>query len=87
VKAVVTSVVLTFLYAFYQQITLIVIVRVENINDNYPSFGQSEYTLNVNEVRACYLTFVLVRWSLNNICTLLDLTRFFTVKYWQHCCQ
>ncbi|XP_039546930.1 cadherin-related family member 5 isoform X1 [Pimephales promelas] len=34
----------------YRSITLIVIVRVENINDNYPSFGQSEYTLNVNEL-------------------------------------
>ncbi|CAM4532069.1 unnamed protein product [Leuciscus chuanchicus] len=34
----------------YRSITLIVIVRVENINDNTPSFGQSEYTLNVNEL-------------------------------------
>ncbi|XP_056089146.1 cadherin-related family member 5 [Rhinichthys klamathensis goyatoka] len=34
----------------YRSITLIVIVRVENINDNNPSFGQSEYTLNVNEL-------------------------------------
>ncbi|XP_077057743.1 cadherin-related family member 5 [Siphateles boraxobius] len=34
----------------YRSITLIVIVRVENINDNTPSFGQSKYTLNVNEL-------------------------------------
>ncbi|KAK9972639.1 hypothetical protein ABG768_025930 [Culter alburnus] len=34
----------------YRSITLIVIVRVENINDNPPLFVQSEYTLNVNEL-------------------------------------
>ncbi|XP_067309551.1 cadherin-related family member 5 isoform X2 [Pseudorasbora parva] len=34
----------------YRSITLIVIVRVENINDNPPTFEQSEYILNVNEL-------------------------------------
>ncbi len=44
---------------FYLQITLTVIVRVVNINDNPPSFDKSEYTLNINEVREyCYSTFV-----------------------------
>lgn len=33
------------------QITLTVLVQVENINDNAPSFAQSKYTLDVNEVK------------------------------------
>ncbi|KAL1270723.1 hypothetical protein QQF64_029739 [Cirrhinus molitorella] len=34
----------------HRSITLTVIVRVVNINDNPPSFGQSEYTLDINEL-------------------------------------
>ncbi|XP_051984254.1 cadherin-related family member 5-like [Xyrauchen texanus] len=34
----------------FRSITLIVLVRVENINDNPPSFSQSEYTIDINEL-------------------------------------
>ncbi len=56
-----------FICTFYLQITLTVIVRVVNVNDNPPSFDKSEYTLDINEVREYYYsTFVLAGHILNN---------------------
>ncbi|TRY90727.1 hypothetical protein DNTS_016559 [Danionella cerebrum] len=42
------------------EITLIVIVHVENINDNPPSFGQSEYILDINELTPVNTSIALI---------------------------
>lgn len=36
------------------QLTLIVVVLIENVNDNPPVFAESQYTLNVDEVSAYF---------------------------------
>ncbi|KAI2662240.1 Cadherin-related family member 5 [Labeo rohita] len=44
----------------HRSITLTVIIRVVNINDNPPSFAQSEYTLDINELTPVNTSIALI---------------------------